>query len=65
MLLIIIGHKAAFRQHAFGMFAWWRDPGGILGADLTQKEKQLLFLALTLVLSVISSIIVKALFANG
>jgi hypothetical protein len=65
MLLIIIGHKAAFRQHEFGIFAWWRNPGRILGADLTQKEKQLLFLGLTLVLSVILSIIVKTLFANG
>lgn len=58
-LLIIAGHRAAFRHDKAGIFAFWFRPVQMSKASLDSKEKQLMRVGLVLAIVPILAILLK------
>ncbi len=59
ILLIFIGHKAAFRAHPRGILAQLTEPSKIWGAKFNSVEKQIMYGSIIVVVSVIGSFVLK------
>lgn len=64
IVLIVIGHKVAFRTHKWGMFAQYAHPEKILGAKLSKGEKYLLLISIVIAISILASFFLDIIMLN-
>lgn len=59
VVLIAVGHKAAFRQHKHGILSQYTDPKVFLGMTLSQTELILLISSASLSMGFLAGLAVK------